>query len=517
MKNKDYKASAQLFIEAVGGKLNIQSYMHCVTRLRINVINKDIVDIAKVKTSKLTKGINWSSNQFQIILGTGVVEAVYAEVQQILDDPKKEITENKSKDKSLEDFKTQAKNNKERLRNAGGVLGVIQNAMKGLGEIFLPIIPAIVAAGMAMGFAALFKNLGVLKPGSHFTDIVDIVTKTAFDFLIVLVCWSTVKKFGGNPVLGIIVGLMFVSPILPNKGEIASYEAWLKFQNNGGTEEQWKQAFNKLPELVEPWKIGFIKITGYQGSVLPGLFIGIIIAYTEKNLKKIVPSAVNIIITPFLTIVISFTIGLMILGPILLIIESGVLIAVKTLLNIPYGFGTALVAGSLQAIVITGCHQILQGLEMQLVVDGRTNTGAMNGSIFNAIWTVSIISQGGAALAVALKEKNKDDKRLHISSFISTLFGITEPAIFGSNLPKIKPFLYGLAGGAIGGFFVGIFNIRCSGMGVTVLPGLLLYADSVKNLLLIIVGNLIALGSAFILTFFLYKQKNKAKITKANV
>ncbi|AVN63895.1 hypothetical protein CG006_02870 [Mesoplasma florum] len=543
MKKKDYAFEAKRFIEAVGGKSNIESYLHCVTRLRLNLIDKTKVNEDEIKASSLTKGINYSQNQLQIILGSGVVEAVYEEVQKEMEVSNLSLDEKLSNDK-LEDFKLQAKANKEALRNKSGFFGQIQKGMRVLGDIFVPIIPAIVAAGLAMGVAALLKQ--ILKPSgvelnSLLWIIVDIITKTAFDSLAVLVCWSTVKRFGGNPVLGIIIGLMLVSPLLPNKGSIAAYNAQYDFIKNNISSENgmvnaydlWDEAGLKwigtIPDAttnLEDWalanqnapiKLWIIPITGYQGSVLPALMIGIVVAYLEKWIKSWMPKSVNMIFTPFLTISFALLIALFFFGPILLMVEQGILIATKAILGIKFGFGTAIIAGLLQGIVITGCHQVLQGLEMQLVIDGSlpgANGADPTGSIFNAIWTASIISQGGAAMAIAIKAKDKSDKELGFSAALSTFFGITEPAIFGTNLPKVKPFIYASIGAFFGGLFAGVLNVTCPGMGVTVLPGLLLYAGDWVKLLGIIGVNIIAFGSAFLLAFFLFKEGVEAKKTK---
>ncbi|ATQ35697.1 PTS system, sucrose-specific IIABC component [Mesoplasma entomophilum] len=541
MKKKDYALEAKRFIDAAGGKDNIESYLHCVTRLRLNLVDKTKVNEAEIKASSLTKGINYAQNQLQIILGSGIVEAVHEEVQKIMEVSNAPLDEKLNSDK-LEDFKLQAKANKEALRNKTGFFGQIQKGMRVLGDIFVPIIPAIVAAGLAMGVSALLKQ--IIKPSGAQLDsllwiIVDIVTKTAFDSLAVLVCWSTVKRFGGNPVLGIIIGLMLVSPLLPNKGSIASYNAQYDFYKEQLTlgkapldiYNAWIKAglkwMGNVPNATSVWdpttaavapiKLWIIPITGYQGSVLPALIIGIVVAYLEKWIKSWMPKSVNMIFTPFLTITFALLIALFFFGPILLMVEQGILIATKAILSIKYGFGTAIIAGLLQGIVITGCHQVLQGLEMQLVIDGSlpgANGAAPAGSIFNAIWTASIISQGGAAMAVAIKAKDKSDKELGFSAALSTFFGITEPAIFGTNLPKVKPFIYASIGGFFGGLFAGILNVTCPGMGVTVIPGLLLYTGDWVKLLGIIGVNIIAFSSAFLLTFFLFKEGVEAKKTK---
>ncbi|AUF83526.1 PTS sugar transporter subunit IIA [Mesoplasma syrphidae] len=497
MKKKvNYNQHAQSFLVAIGGQSNITNYVHCFTRMRYEVIDKTLVDIETIKQNPIAKGINWNGDQLQIILGSGVVEEVYKETQNLLAIP------NSAGSGS---FELKEKIAQKRKRGLGPVFTA-------LGDIFLPIIPALVSAGLLMGFKALFVQLKIIEVGTTFEQILNILTSTAFAFLAALVCWSTVKRFGGTPVIGIIIGIMFVSPILPDKNAVATWDYYQIFIKGYPTIEAAKEAWTAsglaIPVEVLAWKIGFITIVGWQGSVLPPIALGILAAVLEKNLKKVVPKSLNMIITPFITITVTFVMGLFVFGPLLQVVEKGILIGATSFLKIPYGFGTALLAGTLQAIVITGAHQLLQGLEMQMVIEGQI-TG--NGSIMNAVWTASIVSQGGAAFAVAFLTKNKVDSKLHLSAGLTSLFGITEPVIFGTNLPRVKPFLYGLVGGAAGGFIAGIFNVTCPGMGVTVIPGLLLYSGQPSHLIGILGVNIVGFGTAFLLTLFLFSNNINIK------
>ncbi|QGS51583.1 PTS transporter subunit EIIC [Spiroplasma tabanidicola] len=481
----NYKQEAKTFLDHVGGWENIESFLHCYTRMRYNVIDKNKVNVDEIQKSKIVKGVNWSGNQVQIILGAGVVDKIDEETSKI------KLTASSFEMKA----NVKAKNNK----------NIVKRAMSTLGDIFLPIIPALVAAGMLMGLSALLVQTKAISQNTRAYDIFSILTDTAFSFLAVLVCWSTVKRFGGSPVIGIVIGIMLVNPILPSKSAINLYEKYKEFIDSGHTDSDWEEIVHKsVPAAVEAWKIGFLKITGYQGSVLPPLVLGIGAAFLEKGLRKIVPNFLNMIITPFVTIAVIFLAGLLLLGPLLQYVEEGILIASTWFLKIKFGFGTAILSGIVQAIVITGCHQLLQGLEIQMVIQGSIDG---SGSMMNAVWTASIASQAGAGIAVALKEQNRSKMKVLMSSVAPALFGITEPVIFGVNLPKTKPFLCGLAGGFIAGLFAGALNVSCSGMGVTVIPGLLLYSGNVRNLLLIICVNAIAIGAALGLTLLVYRDR----------
>ena len=354
-------------------------------------------------------------------------------------------------------------------------MSLVQKISRTLGDVFVPIIPVLVATGLFMGLRGASQSLGM-----QFSDTTllmsQILTDTAFAFLPALVCWSTMNKFGGTPVIGIVLGLMLVFPGLPNAYAVGSGDA-------------------------QPMPLDFLGLTiplvGYQGSVLPALVLGIFAAKLQKWLKTFVPDVIDLIVTPFLTLFISMLFGLMVVGPIMHGLENVVFGAVRAFLELPYGIGGLIVGGLQQVIVVFGVHHVFNALEIQLLA----TTGR---DAFNAIITGAIIAQGAAALAVAIKTQNPKKRALYISSAVPAFLGITEPAIFGINLRFMKPFMYGCIGGACAGAVSGFLHLAGTGMGITVIPGILLYLDQLPQYLLV---NAIGFAVAFGLTFTFFKTE----------
>ncbi len=444
---------ANEIIKYIGGKENVKSVEHCATRLRLVLIDKTIIDEKAIENIDGVKGQFFSAGQFQIILGTGFVNKVYDAFV--------------NGDSSLEN------NNKEEVYKNMSLLAKISRT---LGDVFIPIIPILVATGLFMGLRGFIMNLGVEFDPTLLT-FTQVLTDTAFAFLPALVGYSVMRKFGGSPVIGIIIGLMLVAPQLPNANAVAQ-----------GTAD---------PILLSIFGLS-IPVTGYQGSVLPALVIAILAAKTEKRLRKIVPDTLDLIITPFLTLLISIVSGLLIIGPLMHVIEAFILDSFKVLLTFPLGIGGAIIGALQQVIVITGVHHIFKALEIELLA----KTGA---NAFNALVSGAIAAQAGAALAVVLKTKDKKKKSLYMSATIPAFLGITEPAIFGINLRLIKPFVFGCIGGGIAGIFSSIVGLKATGMAITVIPGMLLYLNG--QLLTYFIALLIGLGVAFTLTYFFYRSE----------
>lgn len=367
-----------------------------------------------------------------------------------------------------------ASNNK---AEAYAQMSMAQKISRTLGDVFVPIIPVLVATGLFMGLRGACLSLGV-----QFSDNVlrmsQILTDTAFAFLPALVCWSTTKRFGGTPVIGIVLGLMLVAPQLPNAYAIAAGEA--------------------QPIMMDIFGLS-VPVVGYQGSVLPALVLGIFAAKLQKWLKTFIPDVIDLIVTPFLTLFISMILGLLIVGPIMHWIELAVFGAIQTFLALPYGVGGFIVGGIHQVIVVFGVHHVFNALEVQLLA----TTGV---DPFNAIITGAIIAQGGAAAAVAARTKNKKKRALYVSSIVPAFLGITEPVIFGINLRLMKPFLYALVGGACAGGIAGFLHLAGTGMGITVLPGTLLYLDHLPQYILV---NVVGFAVAFALTFMLFNPEKE--------
>ena len=444
---------AHEILDHIGGMANIRSAEHCATRLRLILNDKDKIEDKAVENIDGVKGQFFAAAQYQIILGTGFVNKVY----DVLVGMNPALAGGSNKEAAYEQMTT------------------AQKISRTFGDVFVPIIPVLVATGLFMGLRGMLQNLGV-EMSDNLVRMSQILTDTAFTFLPALVCWSTMKKFGGTPVIGIVLGLMLVAPQLPNAYAIASGEAQPIYMNLLGLS---------------------IPVVGYQGSVLPALVLGILAAKVEAGLKKFIPDVVDLIFTPFLTLFSCMIVGLLIVGPIMHTLELAVFGAVRAFLELPFGIGGFIVGGLHQVIVVSGIHHVFNALEIQLLA----STGR---DAFNAIITGAIIAQGGAAVAVAARTKNKKKRALYISSAIPAFLGITEPAIFGINLRFMKPFLYALAGGACAGAASGIMHLAGTGMGVTVLPGTLLYMDHLLEYLIV---NVIGFGIAFGLTYTLFDPK----------
>ncbi|MBH0230689.1 sucrose-specific PTS transporter subunit IIBC [Halobacillus yeomjeoni] len=458
----DNSQIAKQVIEAAGGEDNIASVAHCATRLRIMLHDKEKADISAVENVDKVKGAFYNSGQLQVIFGTGTVNRIYEEVTKL-------NVQGTSKSEMKEETKKQG--------------NMFQRWIRTFGDVFVPIIPALVATGLFMGLRGLVTQEQILAifgltPDSisdNFILFTQVLTDTAFIFLPALVAWSTFRVFGGSPILGIVIGLMLVSPALPNAWVVA-----------GGDAE---------PIMF----LGFIPVLGYQGSVLPAFITGIVGAKLEKAIRKKVPESLDLILTPFLVLLIMITLALFVIGPIFHIVENGIFSATRAVLELPLGLSGIIIGGLHQIIVVTGVHHIFNLLEIQLLERVGENA-------FNPLITAAIAAQGGAALAVGVKSKAKKMKALALPSALSAFLGITEPAIFGVNLRYMKPFIMGLIGGAVGGFFASITGITASGMAITVIPGSLLYLDS--SFIFYLLTNLIAIGVAFGLTWaFGYNDK----------
>ena len=456
MSMADNREIAKKVVDAIGGRENIASFAHCATRLRIMVNDPKKIDQKKVENIDKVKGAFFNSGQYQIIFGTGTVNQIFEEVENL-------GLESSSK----EELKSEAK----KSGNA------FQRAIRTFGDVFVPIIPVLVATGLFMGLRGLLTQETVLAwfgatpddISANFLLFTQVLTDTAFAFLPALVAWSAFRVFGGSPVLGIVLGLMLVNPALPNAYSVAngSAEALMIFD--------------------------FIPVVGYQGSVLPAFFMGLLGAKFERFLRKRIPEAIDLIVTPFLTLLVMIILGLFAIGPIFHSLEEVVLNATTFLLDLPFGIAGLVIGFFNQIIVVTGVHHIFNFLEIQLLEQTGSNP-------FNAIVTSAMAAQGAACLAVGMKTRNKNLKALSLPSSFSALLGISEPAIFGVNLRYVKPFIMGLIGGGVGGFMASIFHLKATGMAITVIPGTLLYLNS--QLPLYILCNVTAMALAFGLTWF---------------
>ena len=445
---------AKLIWKYVGGAGNVRSAEHCATRLRLIVNDKTLIDEKAIENIDGVKGQFFAAAQYQIILGTGFVDKVYDAFI------------------AGTDLAAAAASGKQ---EAYKQMTPLQKVSRTLGDVFVPVIPVLVATGLFMGLRGMAQSLGI-GMNENLIRMSQILTDTAFAFLPALVCWSTMNRFGGTPVIGIVLGLMLVAPQLPNAYAIAAGDA--------------------VPLSMEIFGIP-IPVVGYQGSVLPALVLGIFAARLQKWFKTFVPDIVDLIVTPFLTLLVSMLLGLLVIGPIMHTLEIVIFGAVRTFLELPYGIGGFVVGGLHQVIVVFGVHHVFNALEVQLLA----STGV---DPFNAIITGAIVAQGGAAVAVAARTHNAKKRALYISSAVPAFLGITEPAIFGINLRFMRPFICGLAGGACAGADAGFLHLAGTGMGITVLPGMLLYLDHLPAYILV---NIVGFAVAFGLTFVTFRPE----------
>jgi len=420
MNNQDI---AKKVIEALGGRENVNSVAHCATRLRVMVKDEGKIKKEVIENLDKVQGAFFNSGQYQIIFGTGTVNKMYDEVVAL-----------GLPTSSKEDMKAEA-------AKQGNWF---QRAIRTFGDVFVPIIPVIVATGLFMGLRGLLNALGITLP-EDVTIYSQILTDTAFIILPGLVVWSTFRVFGGNPAVGIVLGMMLVSDSLPNAWAVAS----------GG-------------EVTAMQFFGFIPVVGLQGSVLPAFIIGVVGAKFEKAVRKVVPDVLDLLVTPFVTLLVMSILGLFVIGPVFHVVESYILIGTKAILNLPFGLGGFLIGGVHQLIVVSGVHHIFNLLEVQLLAADHANP-------FNAIITAAMTAQGAATVAVGVKTKNPKLKTLAFPAALSAFLGITEPAIFGVNLRFRKPFFLSLIAGAIGGGLASILGLAGTGNGITVIPGTMLY------------------------------------------
>lgn len=417
---------AKSVIEAIGGKDNVSSVAHCATRLRIMVKDKEKIDTNRVENIEKVQGAFFNAGQFQIIFGTGTVNRIYDEVVS-LGLPTSTTSEMKAEAAKQGNW--------------------FQRAVRTFGDVFVPIIPAIVATGLFMGLRGLLEAFGVVLP-SDFLIYSKILTDTAFIALPALVVWSTFKVFGGNQTIGIVLGLMLISGSLPNAWEVAQ----------GG-------------EIVPIRFFGLVDVVGLQGSVLPAFIIGVVGANFEKWVRKYVPEVLDLLVTPFITLFVMSILGLFVLGPIFHQVEKVILSLTTTVLYLPFGLGGLIIGGTHQLIVVSGVHHIFNLLEINLL-------SATGQNPFNAIITAAMTAQGAAAVAIGVKTKSLKLKALTFPAALSAFLGITEPVIFGVNLRFRKPFVLSLLAGALGGALSALLGLAGTSNGITIIPGSMLYVGN---------------------------------------
>lgn len=458
----DYRKTAREIYEHVGKKENIISAAHCATRLRLVIADNEKADKDAVENINGVKGVFFAQGQMQIILGTGVVNKVYDEFIQIAG-----ISES----------------SKEELKQvAASRANPFQRLIKTLGDIFVPIIPAIVASGFLMGIMEALNfmvNNGYLNidtSGSIYM-FAQLFSNTAYTFLPILIAYSAGKVFGANPYLAAVIGMIMIHPNLQNAWTVAT-------EGVQATQKVWFGLYS-------------IDMVGYQGHVIPVVIAVWVLAQIEKKLHKIVPAMLDLFVTPLVSVFVTGYLTLSIIGPIFVTIENGLLDGIQYLIALPFGIGSFIMGAFYAPTVVAGVHHMYTIIDLgQIAKFGMT--------FWLPLASAANLAQGGAALAVALKTKDQKIKSMAVPSALSACMGITEPAIFGVNLRFGKPFVMACIGGACGALFASVTALGATGTGVTGIFGILLCLNQPLSYLLMMA---ISIGVAFVLTWmFGYKD-----------
>lgn len=458
-KRQRYEKIAEELTRLAGGRDNLQGIAHCATRLRIVLKDNDQADLKAMEDVDLAKGVFVAGDQVQIIFGAGLVNDVYEVIAEY----------NNMKNMSLSDLKTVA-NQK---------MNPLQRIIKALSDVFVDIMPGILAAALLTGLSGVLGNLEFVQNIETLYSInrlINIASGAIFGFLPLAVAYSACKRFGGRPILGIVIGCIMLS------GSLA--DAYAAAQ---GTVEVTTLHIFGLP----------VELVGFQGGIIVALLMGWVTARLDKFFEKKVPEVIRLLVSPLLTTLVGALLLFTIIGPIGRGLSSGLTSALVWMTQNLGVFGYAVFSGLQQLVVITGLHHIFGAIEAQLLADTGRN-------FLNPLMSVAIIAQGGAVLGYMLRHKdNMKTREMCIPSFISVLFGITEPAIFGVNLRYRYPLIGGCIGGAMGGVVVYLTNLAAVGFGTTVLPGIALADPANNGYVNYVIAHVVAIAGGFILTLVL--------------
>lgn len=470
-KRQRYENISSELVRLSGGRNNILGIAHCATRLRLVLEDNDKADIKAIEDVDLVKGVFVAGDQLQIIFGAGLVN----DVCQIL-------AESLHMDSmSLGDLKTKA--NKR--------MNPLQRAVKALSDVFIEIMPGILAAALLTGLSSVLGNLQIVENNATLYGIarlINISSGAIFGFLPLCVAYSTVKRFGGRPIMGIVIGCIMLTNSLADASAAAQ-----------GTVEVTTLHIFGLP----------VDLIGFQGGIIVALLIGIVTAKLDIFFEKKVPEVIRLLVSPLLTTLVSSFLLFMIIGPVGRGLANGITSVLVWMTQNLGVIGYAAFSGVQQLIVITGLHHVFGAIESQLLVDTGRN-------FLNPLMSVAIIAQGGAVLGyLARNIKDAKAKELCIPSFISALFGITEPALFGVNLRYRYPLIGGCIGGAIGGAVVYFTDLAALGFGTTVVPGIALADPAHNGYVNYILAHVIALAAGFFFAFLIGIGFDKKKVGQA--
>lgn len=453
-------------IKFIGGKENIASVTHCLTRLRFALVDPKLANVKAIEELPFVKGCFNNAGQFQVIIGTDVDSYYKLLIAQLnFDEATKEQT------------KAAAKQN----------MSLFERLISNLAEIFVPLLPALIAGGLLLGLRNVIGDMPTIndKPlieSYHWLvpiyNILWLPCEAIFHFLPVAICWSTVKKMGGSPVLGIVLGITLVSPQLMNAYDLGS----------------------KIPEV---WDFGWFSIqkVGYQAQVIPSIFAGLALGWIETRLRKIVPDYLNLVIVPIVALLLSVFLAHFLLGPLGRMLGNGIAFIVKYLMTGDYAFiGSAIFGFFYSPLVITGIHHTTLAIDLQM-------TESMGGTPIWPIIALSNIAQASAVIGIILVSKKHNEREVSVPAAISAYLGVTEPAMYGINLRYKFPMLCAMIGAALAGLICGLFGVLSNGIGVGGLPGIL----SIKPVYWSIyaLAMAVAIVVPIVLTSIVYKIKQK--------
>ena len=459
-------ASIMQLIELVGGKENIASVTHCLTRLRFALADPKIANVDAIEELPFVKGCFNNAGQFQVIIGTDVDRYYKLLTEQLnIDEATKEQT------------KAAAKQN----------MSWFERLISNLAEIFVPLLPALIAGGLLLGLRNVIGEMPTIdnQPLTHtfswlipINDFLWLPCEAIFHFLPVAICWSTVKKMGGSPVLGIVLGITLVSPQLMN-------------------------AYDLGKAIPKVWDFGWFTIAkvGYQAQVIPSIFAGLALGWIETRLRKIIPDYLNLVIVPIVALMVSVVLAHFVLGPIGRMLGDGIAYVVKYLMTGDYAFiGSAIFGFFYAPLVITGIHHTTLAIDMQM-------TESMGGTPIWPIIALSNIAQASAVVGIILISKKHNEREVSIPAAISGYLGVTEPAMYGINLRYKFPMYCAMIGAACAGLICGLNGVLSNGIGVGGLPGIL----SIKPVywLIYALAMLVAIVVPILLTIVVYKIKQK--------
>ncbi|MDF4680834.1 PTS trehalose transporter subunit IIBC [Vibrio parahaemolyticus] len=472
--SKIARKDVERLIELVGGPDNIASVSHCLTRLRFVLNDTDKADTKQLEALHMVKGCFTNAGQFQVVIGTEVDE-VYKVLSEL--SGKSEASKDESKNAARQN------------------MNIVERGISHLAEIFVPLLPAIITGGLILGFRNVIGDIKMFD-GQTLTEISQfwatvhsflwLIGEAIFFFLPVGVCWSTVKKLGGTPILGITLGVTLVSPQLMNAYLIG------------------KQA----PEV---WDFGLFVIekVGYQAQVIPAMLAGMALAFIETHLKRIIPSYLYLVVVPFVSIIVSVILAHSIIGPFGRMLGDGVAFAAKAAMTGDFAMIGSTIFGFLYApLVITGIHHTTNAVDLQLMQE-------LGGTPIWPLIALSNIAQASAVVGIIIISKKQDEREISVPAAISAYLGVTEPAMYGINLKYKFPMLSAMIGSACAAAICGSAGVMANGIGVGGLPGILSIQPQFWGIFAL--AMLVAMVVPAALTLILYKRAQaKGELEAAN-